>query len=605
MKAAISDTPNVVIEQPTLVPGDATVDVEAELPDRYFGEYELLEEIARGGMGVVYKARHRKLNRLAALKMILAGRFSSDEEVSRFQIEAEAAARLDHPGIVPIYEIGEHNGQHFFAMKYIEGGSLAQRLESFRTDQRGAIRTLAKVARAVHHGHQRGVLHRDLKPANILIDADGEPLVTDLGLAKNTIDEDGLTHTGAILGTPSYMPPEQASGKQTITTAADVYALGAILYELLAGRPPYQGASSLDTLMQVLEKPVTPLRQLDRQIDRDLELICLKCLCRDPDQRYASAAELAEDLESWWAGEPISVRPPTLPWLILQWILKNRQVVYVLFAMLAGIVSAVPFLLGFLADQVSAYEALEMEVPWVYRIGRKLAWVGHFGGISLLILYPSLGLVNSFVTRPANTRRAFQVGALMALICAMFLSLGLGWIWLVGVTAYSAREKLGSPLGRIVWATSDDDREDAERRVVDKVPGIDGVSPEERPKVFRNLLYAKLFSMGPGLVFTWCLLVLLAVTPIVYGTVFGGMLLRRQLPTWLVIVRYVLAWTGLTIACAIACVLYVDRYDWRVGGDFYLYVDEIDELRGQLAIAFVFSLLVACLSLRRWRRATA
>ena len=200
-------------DAPTLVP-EATLAVEeASRQNRTeFGDYELLEEIARGGMGVVYKARHRKLNRVAAVKMILGGRFSSEDELQRFHIEAEAAARLDHPGIVPVYEIGEQDGQAFFAMKYVDGGSLADRIGTLQTDPRQAVHMLATVARAVHHAHQRGVLHRDLKPANILIDESNQPLVTDLGLAKSTADNSRLTKTGAVLGTPSYMSPEQATG---------------------------------------------------------------------------------------------------------------------------------------------------------------------------------------------------------------------------------------------------------------------------------------------------------------------------------------------------------------------------------------------------------
>jgi len=200
--------------------------------------YELLEEIARGGMGVVYKARHTKLNRIAALKMILGGRFSSQDDVQRFHIEAKAAAGLDHSGIVPVYEIGEHDGQAFFAMKYIDGGSLVQNVDRFRADPRAAVTMLASVARAVNHAHQRGVLHRDLKPANILIDEAGQPLITDLGLAKTTTGDSELTRTGAVLGTPSYMSPEQAQSTESVTTAADIYALGAIMYDLLTGQPP-------------------------------------------------------------------------------------------------------------------------------------------------------------------------------------------------------------------------------------------------------------------------------------------------------------------------------------------------------------------------------
>ena len=247
--APISPSPSQLTDDRTPATGSldsSSRDVDTEVG--CFGDYELLEEIARGGMGVVYKARHKKLNRIAAVKMIIGGRFSSAEELQRFHVEAESAARLDHPGIVPIYETGECDGQAFFAMKFIEGGSLGQQIERFRLDSRSAVTLLINVARAVHHAHQRGILHRDLKPANILIDEDDNPLITDLGLAKNTSGGSDLTNTGAVLGTPSYMPPEQASGDRTVTTAADIYALGAVMYELLTGQPPYQGSSAVDTV---------------------------------------------------------------------------------------------------------------------------------------------------------------------------------------------------------------------------------------------------------------------------------------------------------------------------------------------------------------------
>ncbi len=289
-----------------------------------FGDYEIDGEIARGGMGVVYRARQVSLKRPVALKMILAGRLASDEEVRRFQREAEAAARLDHPNIVPIYEIGDHQGQRFFSMKLIEGGSLAESIERGLEDVRAAAQAIETVARAVHYAHLRGVLHRDLKPANILLDSGGQPHVTDFGLAKAQDGDRSLTQTGAIVGTPTYMSPEQVEGKRGRTgPPSDVYSLGVILYELLAGRPPFKEESSIDTLRAILEKEPERPSAMNARVPRDLETICLKCLAKEPGRRYASAGALADDLQRFLAGRPIEARRTSAVERTWRWCKRN------------------------------------------------------------------------------------------------------------------------------------------------------------------------------------------------------------------------------------------------------------------------------------------
>jgi len=281
----------------------------SRLPVR-FGGYELLERIARGGMGVVFKARDLRLQRLVALKMIVDGELATEVDVHRFRAEAEAAALLDHPNIVPIHEVGEHDGHHYFTMRLMEGGSLADHMERLRAEPRKAAELMAAVARAVHHGHQRGILHRDLKPPNILLDTEGRPHVGDFGVARR-IAQEGLTQTGSVVGTPAYMAPEQAAGRvRSLTTAADIYSLGAILYELVAGRPPFEGDTAAHILRQVVEQEPPPLRLVAPRVDRDLETVCHKCLEKNPSRRYGSAAELALELERFARGEPIVTRRP-------------------------------------------------------------------------------------------------------------------------------------------------------------------------------------------------------------------------------------------------------------------------------------------------------
>jgi serine/threonine-protein kinase len=274
---------------------------------RSFAQFEDLAWIGEGGTGVVYKAWQKSLRRLVALKVIRAGTLASPAEVQRFREEANKVAKLDHPYIVPVYEVGEHDGLHYFTMKLVEGGSLEKHLCHFAQDPRAAARLLVTAARAVHYAHQRGILHRDLKPGNILLEwwagEAGPPMphVTDFGLAKRIQRDGGLTQSGVIVGTPSYMAPEQALGRKGVITAADVYSLGAILYELLTGRPPFKAETPLETLQLVIEcEPVRP-RVYNPMVNRNLETICLKCLDKEPGRRYDSAEELAKDLERWLA----------------------------------------------------------------------------------------------------------------------------------------------------------------------------------------------------------------------------------------------------------------------------------------------------------------
>jgi len=291
----------------------------SDLP-RDFGPYELIREIGRGGMGVVYEARQKGLDRSVAIKMILASHLAAPDLVHRFQAEAKAAARLRHSHIVPIHDVGQLHGQDYFSMEYIDGESLAQRIAKGPLEPLTAVRIVATVARAVEHLHHQGIIHRDLKPSNILLDSEEQPYVTDFGLAKVFAPGSDMTATGIIAGTPSYMAPEQASGRRAeIGPATDVYSLGAVLYELLTGQPPFRGETPLDTLMDVLSgDPVFP-RTLNPHIPRGLELICLKCLKKTPQDRYASAAALADDLERFARGEALEVRPPTAAQRFWSW----------------------------------------------------------------------------------------------------------------------------------------------------------------------------------------------------------------------------------------------------------------------------------------------
>jgi eukaryotic-like serine/threonine-protein kinase len=323
------------------------------------GDYELLEVIGTGGTGVVYKAWQRSPSRLVALKALRGGALASADGMRRFRAEIETVAALEHPNIVPLYDVGEHAGQPFFTMKLLEGGDLARRVATGTQSPGGgapdrppaeAARVMVEVARAVHYAHQRGVLHRDLKPSNVLLDAGGRPHVADFGLAKWLTADASLTETGALVGTPGYMAPEQTASGAEVTTATDVYGLGTVLYFLLTGRPPFRGATPLEIVTQVREREPEPPSRWCRAVGRDLETVCLKCLWKEPGQRYRSALELAEDLERWLRGEPVTARRAGRVERLWRWCRRNPAVAALsaAFAMLLAVV-AVGLVTGLIA----------------------------------------------------------------------------------------------------------------------------------------------------------------------------------------------------------------------------------------------------------------
>jgi serine/threonine protein kinase/Tfp pilus assembly protein PilF len=291
------------------------------------GDYELLEEIGRGGQGVVFRARQKSLNRTVALKVIGLGHWATQAHLKRFRLEAEAAASLEHPGIVPIHEVGERDGSCYFSMKFIEGGQLDEVVRREPMPIRRAVELIAKVARTIHHAHERGILHRDIKPGNILLDAKGEPHLTDFGLARLVETESTVTRTMEVLGTPSYMAPEQAVGNNAaVSSITDVYGLGAVLYQLLTGYPPFAGGTTFETVRLVLDTNPRKPRLWNPKIDRDLSTICLKCLEKDPKRRYSSALALAEDLERWLKHEPIRARRTGLFTRGRKWLRRNPSI---------------------------------------------------------------------------------------------------------------------------------------------------------------------------------------------------------------------------------------------------------------------------------------
>jgi WD40 repeat protein len=388
-----------VHDEATVPPRDpATVNLGSSAPPsdsleparvRYFGDYEIESELARGGMGVVFRARQISLNRLVALKMILAGQLAHETDVKRFYTEAEAAANLDHPGIVPIFEVGQHEGQHYFSMGFIEGQSLSHRLANGPIPPREAADLIRRVSEAIDYAHQHGVIHRDLKPANVLLDQKGNPRVTDFGLAKKLDADSGLTGSGQVMGTPSYMPPEQAGGARgAVGPPADVYALAATLYALVTGRPPFQAATAMDTILQVLSDEPVPPRRLNPAVARDLETICLKGMAKEPTRRYATAGHLAADLQRFLDGKPISARSVSTFEKGWRWCRRRPVIagltVAVIVAVLAGLIGTSLGLVSALAAQAKVREQTELAEQRLYDARMNLVqqyWQDYNGAL--------------------------------------------------------------------------------------------------------------------------------------------------------------------------------------------------------------------------------
>ena len=344
-----------------------------------FGDYRLIEEVERGGMGVVYRAEQISLGRQVAVKMILKDQLASESERQRFFAEARATARLQHTGIVPVYDVGEIDGRPYFAMQYIQGRTLQELINTHSIDERQSVRVVAMIAQAVDFAHQNGILHRDIKPSNILVDSNGIARLTDFGLAKHTDAGESLTRTGVVLGTPSYMSPEQASGRMgNISPASDVYSLGSVLYHALTGRPPFVGKTTMDMLLQVMEQDPPNPRLLNPKIDRDLEMVLVRCLQKPPDLRYPSAAKLASDLNAYLKDEPISARSGQFAQVVARWfrethhapVLENWGLLWMWHSLVLVIASVLTELLQWSNAGVVSYPLL-----WTVGLG---AWAAVF-----------------------------------------------------------------------------------------------------------------------------------------------------------------------------------------------------------------------------------
>ncbi len=574
----------------------------ADESPRFVEGFEILEEIGRGGMGVVYRARQNNLDRVVALKMIRVGRFASEMDVQRFAAEVDAVAKLDHPNIVSIYEIGSHHGEHYFTMQLVEGSRFDTYLESDRFRRADALEILSQVCEAVAYCHGHGIAHRDLKPSNIFLKGD-VARVGDYGLlAKHLVQPDytlaAMTQTGAALGTPSYMPPEQASGGHVITTAADIYSLGAIMYELLTGQPPHKGATAFETVMSVRNNtPPTP-RKLNPQVDSELELICLKCIDRNPDDRYSSAAALASDLENWLAGDAISVKHPSFRAATAQWVKQNRKFAYSVFAMLLGVVLIVPSATIIFGDNSSIGKVYEhfpdAEPPWFMAIEALPHWTPEVSLVCLvLLIWPSLGLWNAIVTRPKSIRHAASLGGLTSLVCAGIIVATMGWLAVVLMTADYSSKRI-RVLGEAIWMKEGATPEKTRSKANQLFKGLDDVPEEIRAKVLADRIFSDQVAYGPRALVLIGFMSWMIALPIFYGTVIAYVLKNRKLRFWLLLPRYALAWLSVTVFIVLASAYAFGAIIGRMQTDKFKYHVVMIAVAGG----------VFWLAMRRWRRVT-
>ncbi|MFN3191477.1 MAG: protein kinase domain-containing protein [Aureliella sp.] len=506
-----------------------------------FGPYVLEEEIARGGMGVVYRAHHSGLNRSVALKMILAGNLASDEDVRRFYTEAEAAAKLDHSNIVPVFDVGECDGTHYFAMKLIEGGDLGARLKVLRSDLKLAIGVLEKVCRAVGHAHQRGVLHRDLKPANILLDEDCEPYVVDLGLARRVDSESDLTRTGAVVGTPSYMSPEQASGESDLTTATDIYSLGAILYEILSGQPPFRGKSPMETLFQVIhDSPSRP--SASASTDRTLEMIALKCLEKSPSERYPTALALAEDLRRWQNGEPITIKGASVGSIAKTWLRQNfgNAAWILVVGSLAGLIAGIGVWTATVQREVNSsseyvYGILnEHQPPFSFYGVPTPAWTKIPSLMLFVAAIAFLGFFTALLVRTKNTSADVAAGLMVGCIAAAgafffaFATMGASVVIRTDDSSFIAMLAIAA-------------EGDTPVPVLEEYPELEGLDREAQVRVLRSKIDADqsaLLSRGLLLAAIACFGIFVVAG--VAETVIAGAALRRRSTLWKALAEYLL-----------------------------------------------------------------